>query len=125
MRSPHGRRRREQMLAVDELDSFVDDETLDDACQTVVETLVSEVVLDERHAWSASVKTDDLESVIHGASASGVGKWLQDDDMVATLPEAARQLVRAPPAAAAHGRKCIGGDQDAHAGAGRALGWAA
>src|SRR5207249_3218866 len=88
-----------------------------------VEPFVFEEVPHVRDRRRGRAELEDAQTVVYRfADTSGSARpWLNDRDRVIARTQAARQLVRAPAAAAADRRKCIGGQEDVHRAVSRLL----
>ena len=102
--------RREHVLTVYELDALALDDFREPVGKARVEPLVLEVVADVRQGRRREAELDDPNAFVLALAASfGLTRpRLYDDDRVAAPPQALRQLVRAPAAAAADGWERVG-----------------
>ena len=102
--------RRQHVLTVHELDALAPDDVREPVGQARVEPLVLEVVADVRQRRRREAELDDPNALVLTLAASfGLTRpRLYDDDFMAAPPQALRQLVRAPAAAAADGWERIG-----------------
>ena len=114
------RQRRQHVLAVDDVNPLARDDRRQEIAEQHSQPFVLEVVAHERHRWRGSPELDHAQAVVRGVVRAGfhAGPGLNDEDFVASVPQLPCELVRAPPGAAAHGRKCIGDQQDPHDGRG-------
>ena len=108
----HGQR----MLPVDHVDAIALDDAGEMRCEPRVEPLVLDVVAHERDAGRGERELVDGEAVVFARSVGCPARpRLHHPHVVAAPAQPARELPRAPAAAAAGRRERIGREQDAHA----------
>ena len=108
--------RRQQVLAVDDVDAFVADERLEVGGERALEAFVLEVVAHERQAGrvAADLAHGEILELREGFAGRLAGARSDDGDLVSGAAQAARQLVGAPAASAADGREGVGDQEDVH-----------
>ena len=105
----------QHVLAVDDVDSMRADAIDQRVFELPPESFVLEIVPDERNAGSRRADLVDVETVVAAGAVRGMTRpWADDRDLVTSRSQAARELVRAPPAAAAIRRKRVGDEEDPH-----------
>ena len=104
---------RQHVLPVDDVDPFARDERREELGEPRVQPLVLEVVADERHGRRRRAELERRGSRRRrprDAVSASPGRGCTTSDVVAARPQAARQLVGAPAAAAADRRERVGDD---------------
>src|SRR3954471_3445049 len=92
------------------------DQVNEERRQARIQPLVLEIVSHVRHRWSGGAELDDSEAVERSLSHTrgSARPWLNHRHTIAPRPQSPGEFVRAPSAAATHGREGVGGDQDVH-----------
>ena len=104
----------EHVLAVNEIDPLPGDHVREKIRERRVQPLVLEVVADVRDRRRGRAELQDPETVVRrlARAARRAGARLDDRDRMSQRPQATRELVRAPAAAAADRRERVGREED-------------